>query len=277
MQSRCPTSSSGGSKDCFDAVDTRGGLLLDRLMLPPPAGIMLLIYQRDNRPILITLRRSAIICHCQGDQECANQAPRLIQPNRKPIDYFSYLSHCAARETTGGNRANGKRGGGGGEGPDSKSHCLHLRWQVNAFERKYGFWSSGSQIENASVEKKVEIPGAAKQSATVQMWKWYALAIVKVHVCLQRWAFEISVICIQRWMHAWHRFVCFFSCDFVANMSQEVGEGGGVVFRVLMANNYMLYYIYFAGISLHIKNQFQRGGVWREWGIIQTFLKTNLD
>lgn len=59
-------------------------------------GIMLLIYQCDNRPILITLRYSTIICHCQADQDCANQALRLIHPNPKPIDYFSCLSHCTA-------------------------------------------------------------------------------------------------------------------------------------------------------------------------------------
>lgn len=56
---------------------------------------MLLSYQRDDRPILITLTYSSIIYHCQADQDCANQALRLIHPNQKPIDYFSYLSHCA--------------------------------------------------------------------------------------------------------------------------------------------------------------------------------------
>lgn len=68
---------------------------------------MLLIYQCDNRPILITLRYAAIICHGQADQACANQALGLTQPNQQPIDYSSYLSHCMRRDT-GGNRANGR-------------------------------------------------------------------------------------------------------------------------------------------------------------------------
>lgn len=70
-------------------------------------GIALLIYQRDNRPILITPRYASIICLCQADQACANQAPGLSQPNQQPIDYSSYLSHCMRRDT-GGNRANGR-------------------------------------------------------------------------------------------------------------------------------------------------------------------------
>lgn len=155
-----------------------------------PAGSVLLIYQRDNRPILITLRRSAIICHCQGDQECANQAPRLIQPNHKPIDYFSYLSHCAARETTGGNRANGKWWAEEREGPDSKSHCLHLRWQLNAFERKYGFDPAGAQIETCLQERKLKFPLELSNSlpkfrcGNDTVWP-----LLRVYVCLQRWAF----------------------------------------------------------------------------------------
>lgn len=70
-------------------------------------GIVHLIYQRDNRPILITPRHASIICLCQADQACANQAPGLTQPNQRPIDYCSYLSHCMRRDT-GGNRANGR-------------------------------------------------------------------------------------------------------------------------------------------------------------------------
>lgn len=70
-------------------------------------GIMLLIYQCDNRPILITPGYATIICHCQTDQACANQALGLTQLNRQPIDYFSYLSHCMRRDTRG-NRANGR-------------------------------------------------------------------------------------------------------------------------------------------------------------------------
>lgn len=64
-------------------------------------GISLLIYQCDNRPILITLRYSTIICHCQADQDCANWALRCIHPNQKPIDYFSCLSHCTAERRGG--------------------------------------------------------------------------------------------------------------------------------------------------------------------------------
>lgn len=70
-------------------------------------ALTLLIYQRDNRPILITPRYASIICLCQADQACANQAPGLTQPNQQPIDYSSYLSHCM-RGDTGGNRANGR-------------------------------------------------------------------------------------------------------------------------------------------------------------------------
>lgn len=77
---------------------------------------MLLIYQRDNRPILITPGYATIICHCQADQACANQALGLTQPNRQPIDYSSYLSHCMRRDT-GGNRANGR-------GP--QSHIVYI-------------------------------------------------------------------------------------------------------------------------------------------------------
>lgn len=70
-------------------------------------GIALLIYQCDNRLILITPRYASIICLCQADQACANQAPGLTQPNQQPIDYSSCLSHCMRRDT-GGNRANGR-------------------------------------------------------------------------------------------------------------------------------------------------------------------------
>lgn len=70
-------------------------------------GITLLIYQRDNRPILITPRYASIICLCRADQACANQAPGLTQPYQQPIDCSSYLSHCM-RGDTGGNRANGR-------------------------------------------------------------------------------------------------------------------------------------------------------------------------
>lgn len=70
-------------------------------------GITLLIYQRDNRPILITPRYASIICLCLADQACANQAPGLTQPYQQPIDCSSYLSHCM-RGDTGGNRANGR-------------------------------------------------------------------------------------------------------------------------------------------------------------------------
>lgn len=85
------------------------------IFLMPPAkgkrcflgGIVHLIYQRDNRPILITPRHASIICLCRADQACANQAPGHPPPNQRPIDDSSYLSHCMRRDT-GGNRANGR-------------------------------------------------------------------------------------------------------------------------------------------------------------------------
>lgn len=84
----------------------RRELLSDRLVLHAFGGTVLLSYQRDDGPILITLRYSSIIYQCQADGGCAKQALRLIHPNQKLIDYFSYWV-IALRRDMGGNRANG--------------------------------------------------------------------------------------------------------------------------------------------------------------------------
>lgn len=94
------------------------------------AGTMFLSYQRDDRPILITLRIQHYNLSLSSWSRLCTSSTKAHSP--KPEAYWLLLIleslHCGktweAIELM--------------EEGNSKSHCLHLRWQVNVFERKYG-------------------------------------------------------------------------------------------------------------------------------------------
>lgn len=95
-----------------------------------PWGIGLVGYQAVDRPILITLRHSALICHCQSDQDCATQAIILIHPNLQPIDYFSHVRSKELQEETG-NTVNGS---------EKVKVTLLTSTMTGVLKRKYGLY-----------------------------------------------------------------------------------------------------------------------------------------